>query len=351
MIGNIKTIMVTAAMLLPSLISVAGNKDRAGASGANELLINPWARSSGWMGINVSNVTGTEAQYLNVAGTAFTKKTELGFTHTNYLQGSGVSINTAGLSVKAGESGALSLGVSSFDLGDNLITTTDNPEGGLGTFSPQFINVALSYAKGFSRSIYGGLTIRMVSEGISDANAQGLAFDAGIQYITGFNEAKDNLKFGIALRNVGAPMKYKGEGFTFKATTDNGNAISIQPRTEKFEMPSLIQIGGSYDLKFAEIHKLTFAGSFISNSFTRDQVGLGVEYGFKKLLMLRAGYLFQNTNEEFQDETANALTGLGAGITVELPLGKSGKSLGLDYSFRDSDPYDGVHSFGLVFKL
>lgn len=343
--------MVTAAMLLPSFMSLAGNKDRAGASGANELLINPWARSSGWMGINISNVAGTEAQYLNVAGTAFTKKTEIGFTHTNYLQGSGVSINTAGLSIKTGESGALSLGVSSVDLGDNLITTVDNPEGGLGTFSPQFINVALSYAKGFSKSIYGGLTVRMVSEGISDANAQGLSFDAGIQYVTGFNEAKDNLKFGIALRNVGAPLRYKGEGFTFKETTGNGNTISIQPRTEKFEMPSLIQIGGSYDLRFAEIHKLTFAGSFISNSFTRDQVGVGVEYGFKKLVMIRAGYLYQTTSEEFDDEIATATTGLGAGITVELPLGKSGKTLGLDYSFRDSDPYDGTHSFGLVFKL
>ncbi len=75
---NIKTIMVTAAMLLPSILSVAGNKDRAGASGANELLINPWARSSGWMGINVASVTGVEAQYLYVAGTAFTTTTELG---------------------------------------------------------------------------------------------------------------------------------------------------------------------------------------------------------------------------------------------------------------------------------
>ena len=53
MIKNIKTLMVTAAMLLPSFMSLAGNKDRAGASGANELLINPWARSSGWMGINI----------------------------------------------------------------------------------------------------------------------------------------------------------------------------------------------------------------------------------------------------------------------------------------------------------
>ena len=28
----------------------AGNKDRVGQAGADELLINPWARSSGWGG-------------------------------------------------------------------------------------------------------------------------------------------------------------------------------------------------------------------------------------------------------------------------------------------------------------
>ena len=40
---NIKTIMVAAAMLLPNLSAFAGNNDRAGAAGASELLINPWA--------------------------------------------------------------------------------------------------------------------------------------------------------------------------------------------------------------------------------------------------------------------------------------------------------------------
>lgn len=348
---NIKTIMVAAAMLLPNLSAFAGNNDRAGAAGASELLINPWARSSGWMGCNIANITGIEAQYLNVAGTAFTKKTDIGFTYTSLFKGSGIGINTAGLSVKSGESSALTLGITALDLGDNLITTTDQPEGGVGKFSPQFINVALSYAKGFSKSIYGGITMRIISEGIADANAQGMAFDAGIQYVSGFNEAKDNLKFGIALRNVGAPLKYKGEGFSFKGTTENGNIITLQPRTERFEMPSLIQIGASYDWKLAEMHRITFASSFVSNSFTRDQVNAGVEYGFRKLFMLRAGYTFQATDEEFKDELANAFTGLGAGVTFEVPIGKSGKSLGLDYSYRDTDPFDGTHSFGLMFKL
>ena len=46
-------------LVLVSLIAVfsveaaiAGNDDRRGTAGANELLINPWARSAGWGGVN-----------------------------------------------------------------------------------------------------------------------------------------------------------------------------------------------------------------------------------------------------------------------------------------------------------
>lgn len=86
-------------ILLP-LISNAGNPDRAGQAGASELLINPWARSSGWGGANSGSVHGLEASFLNVAGIAFTKKTEVIFSHTNFLKGSGININAFGISQK-----------------------------------------------------------------------------------------------------------------------------------------------------------------------------------------------------------------------------------------------------------
>ena len=56
------------ALLALSTSSFAGNKDRAGQAGASQLLINPWARSSGWAGANSASVTGLEATYTNIAG-------------------------------------------------------------------------------------------------------------------------------------------------------------------------------------------------------------------------------------------------------------------------------------------
>ena len=93
--------------------------------------------------------------------------------------------------------------------GELDITTEDKPEGGIGTFSPKVSIFALSYAKSFSNSISGGITVKGVSESMSNAKASGVAFDMGVRYVTGEN---DRVKFGIALRNVGPKMKFEGDG-------------------------------------------------------------------------------------------------------------------------------------------
>ncbi len=186
--------LMIGALIIPFNQTKAGNKDRTGQAGASELLINPWARSSGWGGVNVAHVKGLEGLFTNVAGTAHTKATELIFSHTQWLKGSEIDINTFGLTQKVGATGVIGLGIMSMSFGDIPITTTDLPEGGIGNFSPSYMNINISYAKAFSNSIYGGINIKLVSEGISNVSAQGVAVDAGIQYVTG---EKENIRFGF----------------------------------------------------------------------------------------------------------------------------------------------------------
>src|SRR6185295_19833714 len=116
---------------------------------------------------------------LNVAGLAFTKRTELVFAHTEWLSGSGIKFNTFGFSQSLGKNGGvIGADVMSIDFGDIPITTTSLPEGGLGNYHPQFINIALAYSKVFSNSIYGGIVVRGISESIADAGALGISLDA-----------------------------------------------------------------------------------------------------------------------------------------------------------------------------
>src|SRR4026207_1408310 len=135
-----KLLKLFVAVMMFSVAGHGGNKDRRGEAGAAELLINPWAQSSGWDGINTACVRGVEALNLNVAGLAFTQKTELVFAHTQWLSGTGIKFNTFGFSQSLGKNGGvIGADVMSIDFGDIPITTTSLPEGGLGNYSPQFI--------------------------------------------------------------------------------------------------------------------------------------------------------------------------------------------------------------------
>lgn len=327
----------------------AGNEDRAGQSGASELLINPWARCSGWGNANSASVRGLESMYMNIAGTAFTNKTELIFSHSYWLKGSGVNINNFGLSQKVSETGVLCLAVMSMSFGDIDITTVDLPEGGIGTFSPSLINIGISYAKAFSNSIYGGITFKIISESISDNSAQGIALDAGIQYVTGETE---NIKFGISLKNVGPKMRFKGDGMSFRGfIPGNDNQFTVEHRSADFELPSLINIGAAYDFLINKDNRITAAGNFTSNSFTKDQYILGLEYGLKSYFMIRAGYAYEKGITKIAERTT-AYTGPCGGFTVEVPVNKEkGSSFGLDYSYRASDPFQGTHSIGVRINL
>ena len=342
-------------MILPTS-GRAGNPQRIGQAGAAELLINPWARCSGWGGANSASIHGLEAMYLNVAGIAFTQKTELIFCRTSWLKGTDININSFGFTQKVGESGVFGLGMMSMDMGDIQITTTDLPEGGIGTYSPSFMNLGLSYAKVFSNSIYGGITMKLISESISDVSAMGATFDAGIQYVTGIGKDKagkkktDNLKFGISLKNVGPPMKFTGDGLSFRATVPaTGNILTVEQRSDKFELPSLVNIGGTYEMKVRENHHINVAGNFCSNSFSKDQYSIGLEYGYKTYFMLRGGFTYEQDILDANLRTT-ALTGPSAGFTVEIPIGK-GKSFGLDYSYRATNPFQGCHSMGARINL
>lgn len=344
---NILNILIL--FLLPVSL-FAGNEDRAGSAGASQLLINPWAGSSGQASASGASATGLEAIYLNVAGLAFADKLEISLSHNQWLVGTGTMINNAGAAFKLGEGNVIGVSFMNMTYGDIEITTVDQPEGGFGTISPQNTTIGLSYARVFSNSISGGITVKILSESIPNAKAQGFAFDAGIRYTTGKN---DNMRFAIALKNVGTPMRYQGDGFSqtsYIQTRDDEESFTLATRAAAFELPALINISGAYDFLFGEQSKLTINAMFIANSFTRDNYCLGLDYALKAgiaTLNFRAGYMFENKIFSVIGERATALTGFSAGFGADVALGDNGSHLGLDYSYRTSNPFGGVHAIGV----
>lgn len=350
-----KYISVVAAALVTFQAS-AGNQDRVGSAGATEVLINPWSRSSAMADAGVASISGLEGAFLNLGGLAMLKKTELVAVRTNLFGKDGVKVNSIGFGQKVGESNVIALTYTGFNFGDIPITTVDNPEG-LGTFfSPRYTLLGLSYARTFSNSIYGGIQIKLINEAISNAKANGVAFDAGIKYVTG---EKDQIKFGINLKNVGPPMSYAGDGFsvtsTFDAVTPVNDFISTTNiPSAKFELPSQVNISFAYDFLFGEFGRLTAAGCYTSNSFSKDNYRLGLEYVHtvkKAVFAIRGGYNYEQGIFK-QVERTTAFTGPAAGVSVDFGKDtKEGALIGVDYCFRATNFVAATHTIGLRITL
>jgi hypothetical protein len=327
----------------------AGNPDRQGEAGGYELLLNPWARSAGLHALNTSLVYGVEAMRINVAGLSRINRSEFIIGHTRLFEGTGIKINALGLAQKMGENGAFGISLMAMDFGDIRATTTGAPEGTGAFFSPSFFNLGLAYSHTFDQKVSVGILLRGISENIADVGAFGFALDAGVQYVTG---AKDNFKFGISLRNMGSPMKFSGEGLTHSISVGNPPYnITVQQRPAGFELPSMLNIGLSYDYWVGNKHRISGIGNFTANSFSVDQVGAGVEYAFREMFMARVGYRY-DLGLPSTDVMHSVFSGLSAGVTIEVPTKKdtSGK-FAVDYAYLATNPFEGTHNFSLRYKM
>ena len=342
-----------------------GNPERQGQSGAAQLTINGWARSSGMGWANGGKISGAEAMYMNVGGLdRFKNNTELVFARTEWLMGSGIAINSVALAQKmgeGGEGGTFGISVMQYSIKPIDITTEDNPYGGIGTFRVNMSNIGLAYSKSFSNNISAGVMAKIVSEGIPDASASGVALDAGVQYVTTFRPTKggmkkDDFKFGISMKNIGPDMTHTGDGLSYKAILDNGTFTkTVQVKVDQIKLPALLNIAASYDIRLDKNanqydNKLTVGFGFTNFAYTANQLTLACEYSYKEFLTLRGGFVYQQGI--FDSEVRpSAFTGPQAGISYDFAVGEDGNQVSLDYSYRATNPFNGVHSFGLRIGL
>lgn len=344
-----KNFFTTLFLITVTIVSVfAGNPDRKGSAGAGELLMNPWARSAGLHTINTGGISGIEATRLNIAGLARITKTEITLSHAKYLVGTGINMTAFGLAQKVGERGVFGIDVMVLGFGDIPVTTTQQPEGTGSTFSPNWANLAISYATTFENKVSVGISARFIVESAGDIKASGVCLDGGVQYVNG---EKDNFKLGLALRNLGTPMKFKGEGFTTIKALDNYN-LAYDQRAAPYELPVTLNIGTSYDFYMGDAARITPIVNFTSNSFSQDQLGIGIEVGIiDEILQARAAYkldLQKSTLVEDQD----IYTGLAIGASVNLFLNKeTGSKFSIDYAYRTTRVFDGTHNLGVRFNF
>lgn len=355
-------LIIATALCSVSAALFAGNPERQGQAGAAQLTINAFSRSSGWGWAAGGGVKGVEAMFLNVAGMdKQTVKTEMIFSRSQWLVGSGIGINNFGFSTKLGEdgeSGTLGVSVMQFGIKPIDITTESNPDGGIGTYRVNMTNIGIGYSKRFSRNISAGVVVRAVSEGIPDAKAMGMSLDAGVQYATTVKPTvaglkKNDLKFGISIKNIGPDMKFSGDGLSYKVIIPNQNGDltkTFEAKTQSVKLPSLLNIAASYDINLDKggdsyNNRLTAAFGFTNHAFSANQTTLSLEYGYKNYFSLRGGFVIQEGVFDSEARTS-AYTGPMAGLSYDMHS-KNGNIISLDYSYRASMPFSGTHCFGI----
>lgn len=354
-----KYITIAIISVCSIMAGQAGNPDRAGGAGATQLLINPFGRSGGVMGANSASLRGVEAMQFNVGGLAYVQKTEIALNQVVYLQGSGVFVNNFSLGQALGNDNVIGLSLTRMDFGNIPVTSETQPDGTLGTYTPQVLNLGFAYAKKFSNSITGGVLIRYITEGLANVRATGVAIDAGVDYQTSLNPKnkikKEDFRFGISVRNIGPDMGYSGSGLSFRSI----NPITEADRravyaTQNFNLPALVHIGVAYDIRLDKMpdiynHRLTPMGNFNYNAFSNNVTSVGVEYGYKETIMVRGGYAYQANNNETEFRTQ--YTGPSAGATIQMPVSKKGTMLALDFSYAPTRVFNGIYNISLRFAL
>ena len=377
-----KIIKYTAVAIILSIGNLyAQGPVRAGQAGFTQLLINGWGKSSGMGNSYSAGVSGVEAFHLNIAGLGRVQGSELGFSRTSWLGGTGININTFGFGQKVGDDGALGISVMSFSLGQIPITTVAQPDGGIGTYKPSISNINVGYAYNFTDQISAGINMKVVSESTPDVRTSGVGFDAGLQFATELIKdiatkktkyLSDNpaakrgsdIRFGVSIKNIGPDLKYAGDGLATKSNiNDNAFTTTTSQRADKTQLPSLINIGLAYDFRLDKKagmywHRLTTAMNFTNNSFSSNQTSLGIEYAYKEILLLRSAFDYEKGIFSY-DTRRTAYTGVCMGASVQIPLAKKGEkgvrennnTIGIDYSYRATNPFSGTHTFGLRINL
>jgi len=341
-------------LFLSGSLAFAGNPDRQGESGAGQLLFNPWARSAGLHSMNTSSISGVEAMRLNIAGLSRLVNGEFVLANSRVYEGTGITQTAGGFATKVGGSGAFGITLTSLSVGDIDVTTVNQPEGTGGTFAPNLFNLGLGYSYMYANKISVGLLVRAVSESLPDLNAFGFSIDAGVQYVSG---PKDNFRLGISLNNIGSSMKFGGQGLAFQGPNiDPSPGGSEYPltyfqRSEPFQLPTLLNLGLSYDVYFGSKDYLRILGNFTSNAYARDEIGGGAEFSFRDVFIIRGAY--KHTLKQgvvvFENDV---YTGFAGGFSAQVPMSKgSATKFGIDYAYRTTNPFRGTHNVSFRFTF
>lgn len=307
--GRVKFLVILTVIM--SLAVFAFSNEDVGTSGAAFLKVDIGARPAGMGDCFVGIADDYNSIQWNPAGLSFLEKGQVAFIRTNWLADTNFNALTFAYPFNFG---TLALNYTSLNYGS--IDGYDEFGVSTGSFTPTDTAITLSYSREISKGFGLGINLKQISSKIESESASTQAFDLGLLYTL---EISGNpFKLGFSILNMGGEMKFIEEG---------------DP------LPTNYLFGFSYLVFDNDQHSVLGA---IDLSKPRDndfRANLGVEYGFRKMLFVRVGYLAAGYD----------IQGLTAGLGFHYPLGN--KEFGFDYAFGQMEQINDVHRFSISFEF
>ncbi len=333
---NIRKLTLFAFLMLLTSSLAFGQAARNGTNAAPELMVPLGAQYLSGGGA-VANASGVEGIVWNPAGLDKGDMSAMAlFSRREYL--ADIGVNFAGVGLRFGGLGGLAVTLRSFDLGEIHITTEFQMDGTGGTFQPTYFVLGATYSKQMADRIRVGVTTNIINESMADVQANGVTFDAGVQYDNFLDIS--GMSIGVAIRNIGTSMQYDGPGLYVEADDLEGERgiTTYKVDAAEADMPTVIDLGFNY----TPIQNLNIGVTYTENNYAANDYRFMGSYNIGEFATLRGAYLFS----EEQGELENIFAGPQFGASLYLaPL--IGTNISLDYAFIPVKFFDSNHIYSV----
>jgi hypothetical protein len=347
------------------------------------LVIQPDARASGMGNTGVALANNSAAVYWNPAGLAYQKGNQVNITHSKWVPNLNVDLFYDYLVGRHYVKGIGTFGAhfTYLNLGNQY--HTDNQGNNLGQFSSYSLAFGVSYGYKLNKNWSLGTGIRFIHENLYSGSfdngsrtatpPSSFGVDLAALYKTdsfkSFGNNKATFRAGINISNMGPGVR-----FSKKAKDHEGKEDEVDTTQHSAEpLPTELRIGWAFKTSIGENSSITLAqdyskimarrgdnslqalakswgpytriasqGNVTLSTLQQFSIGSGLEYWYKHLFAVRAGYYFENPH----NGDRNFIT-LGAGIRYEF----IGVDISHIFTLKEYGPLANTTRFGLIINF
>jgi len=314
---------------------------KVGTTAAQFLKIGVGARAVSMGGSFVAEANDLSALYWNPAGLTNVTGGAVQFSTTQYL--ADIQYSHAAVGFNLGTMGTLAASLLYLDSGEMEVRTISQPEGTGELFSKQDLALQMSYARALTDRFSIGTTVKYIREAIWHSSASATAFDIGVLFTTPYR----HLRLGASMSNFGPKMQMSGRDIIFSvdpSQNQEGNVevVNTEYLLDEYALPLLFRVGLAWDAISTSDHRLMVTTDAATPNDNSQYMNSGVEYSFRNLLALRAGY-----RNRFETDGEQGITW---GVGLNLRMDRTTR-VAFDYAYADFGRLEQTHwyTFNLTF--